>query len=111
MLNPDREHGKLILATGLGEGVERLDGLVAALRALDMPAVWMCDPVRANTSTQGDVALRAAIAELEQTVARHAALGSRLSGMVLDTCADPLLDFPRSLQLCSNLVHAYRSVA
>jgi len=70
----------------------------------------MCDPLREHTSAQGSVAMRDAIGEIEQTIRHHAALGSRLAGLYLDTAAAPAIDFQRSLQLCSNLAHAYRDV-
>lgn len=110
MLNPEKEPGKLVLITSLGDEMGQLDEWVGALHALRMPALWICDPLQDNPSLPGTIAMRSAVAELEQTVARHAALGSRFAGVHLNSAAAHALDFQRSLQLCSNLVHVYRDM-
>jgi 3-deoxy-D-arabino-heptulosonate 7-phosphate (DAHP) synthase class II len=132
VLNAVREQGKLLLVSSFGSQIGRLEGLIRALREAKLPAVWVCDPVQANQGVQGGAVMKDVIQEVEQTVAVHAASGSRLAGLSLWTAQEEdmeqgrsgrfsgageldrarprghrSLDFQRAIQVCSGFVHAY----
>ncbi|WP_018749566.1 3-deoxy-7-phosphoheptulonate synthase [Chitiniphilus shinanonensis] len=113
LLNPERQPGRLVLISALGRQTALLGPLLDTLDEARMPAVWLCDPLRANDGATGAL-VDEAIAELTRTAALHAARGGRLAGLYLHTdpggdARAPALPFPEALQLCSNLAPALRN--
>lgn len=53
-INPDRETGKLMLIARMGADVDRLPGLMNAVKRQGQPAIWLCDPMHGNTLTAAD---------------------------------------------------------
>ncbi len=53
-VDPDREHGRLMLIARMGSRVDRLPGLMEAIKRKGHPVIWMCDPMHANTMTAAD---------------------------------------------------------
>ncbi|MCE6996406.1 3-deoxy-7-phosphoheptulonate synthase [Saccharothrix sp. S26] len=55
-LDPHRAPGRLTLISRMGADAvaDRLPALVAAVRAQGHPAIWLCDPMHANTVTNGE---------------------------------------------------------
>ncbi len=89
-LNPTRDTGRLTFITRLGAGnVDAvLPALVEAALDNDHVALWMCDPMHANTVTSksgrktrrfGDI-----LAEIKETFAVHEQLGSVPGGVHLE---------------------------
>jgi 3-deoxy-7-phosphoheptulonate synthase len=90
VLNPEREWGRLILIHRFGAGKieEQLPSLIEAVRTLDMPVLWMCDPMHGNTeSTNEGYKTRRVdniIGELETAFRIHDSMNSVLGGVHLE---------------------------
>jgi 3-deoxy-7-phosphoheptulonate synthase len=86
-IDPERESGRVILITRLGEGEvqARLPPLLRAVASSGHRVLWSCDPMHGNTvATAGGRKTRrmdAIFAELERSFAVHAAEGSHLGGV------------------------------
>lgn len=86
-IDPARELGRVTLITRLGVGGvdEKLPPLIRAVRAMEHPVLWSCDPMHGNTestpSGRKTRRLDAIFGELEQTFAVHARESSRLGGV------------------------------
>jgi 3-deoxy-7-phosphoheptulonate synthase len=97
LLNPDGEPGRLVLIHRLGAGKvdEKLPSLIETVlrrggterrrRTDDPPVVWICDPMHGNgeTTPSGIKTRRfdSILAELEQSFAVHARMGTTLGGV------------------------------
>ena len=86
-IDPAREPGRVTLISRLGvHGVEeKLPPLIRAVKALEHPVLWSCDPMHGNTestpSGRKTRRLDAIFGELERTFAVHAREASRLGGV------------------------------
>ena len=87
VLNPEREPGRLVLIHRMGAGhiESKLPPLIDAVRATDVPVLWVCDPMHGNTeSTRSGLKTRRfdnIVSELESAFRIHAQLGSYLGGV------------------------------
>jgi 3-deoxy-7-phosphoheptulonate synthase len=86
-IDPEREPGRVTLISRLGVlAVEaKLPPLIRAVRDIDHPVLWSCDPMHGNTestpSGRKTRRLDAIFGELERTFAVHAGESSRLGGV------------------------------
>jgi 3-deoxy-7-phosphoheptulonate synthase len=86
-LNPQGEYGRLVLIHRMGaRNVESLlPPLIKAVRATEIPVLWVCDPMHGNTeATSSGVKTRRfdnIVAELESAVRIHRDAGSYLGGV------------------------------
>jgi len=86
-LNPRGEPGRLVLIHRMGaKGVDAgLPPMIEAVRATDIPVLWVCDPMHGNTeTTHSGVKTRRfdnIVAELESSFRIHRELGSYLGGV------------------------------
>ena len=97
-LNPDREHGRLVLIHRFGADqiARELPGMIAAVRATDVPVLWVCDPMHGNTETTAsgyktrrfDQILK----ELSQAFDIHREQGSRLGGVHFELTGDDVTE-------------------
>lgn len=89
-LNPDGEEGRLTLIHRFGAGNidEDLPRMIAVVRALDAPVLWMCDPMHGNTEPvaggRKTRRLQNIFAELEAAFRIHADAGTILGGVHLE---------------------------
>jgi len=53
ILNPDREDGRLALIHRFGAAHigEQLPRIIEVIKSIDMPVLWMCDPMHGNTES------------------------------------------------------------
>jgi 3-deoxy-7-phosphoheptulonate synthase len=95
-LNPSDEAGKLVFITRLGAGragglLPEMVGAVGGRRIL-----WLCDPMHGNTRlVNGGTKTRRfddIRAELEETIAAHAAAGSRLGGVHIELTGEDVTE-------------------
>jgi len=90
VLNPDRDWGRLILIHRFGAAkiAAELPPIIEAVQKLDMPVLWMCDPMHGNTeSTTDGYKTRSVdniIAELDAAFRVHESMGSTLGGVHLE---------------------------
>jgi 3-deoxy-7-phosphoheptulonate synthase len=86
-LNPQRQHGKLVLITRLGSDNVRkcLPDYVKAVERTGIPVLWTCDPMHGNTvKTETGVKTRSfdhIIRELSHTYEVHREAGGHLAGV------------------------------
>ena len=98
ILNPQREHGKLVLISRLGAGTagKVLPGLLSALGDSGIPAIWICDPMHGNTvATARGVKTRSfdrILAELTETAAAHRFAGGQLGGVHFELTGDDVTE-------------------
>ena len=91
-VDPKREPGKLMLVARMGASVGKLQELMEAVATAGHPAIWLCDPMHANTLTSSDGRktryVSAIIAELEAF--KHACdrSGVLSGGLHLETTID-----------------------
>ncbi len=90
VLNPDALPGRLSLITRLGAGQvqAQLPALVQAVSQLEVPVVWMCDPMHGNTFTT-DTGRKTrrfddVVQEVAQSAQVHRQLGSWLGGISVE---------------------------
>ncbi|MAF84529.1 MAG: 3-deoxy-7-phosphoheptulonate synthase class II [Gammaproteobacteria bacterium] len=93
-LNPNGEEGRLALIHRFGAGHidEHLPRLIKTVTALEVPVLWMCDPMHGNTeSVTGGRKTRRLdniIGEIESAFRIHDEAGSILSGVHLELTGD-----------------------
>ncbi|HET6569653.1 MAG TPA: 3-deoxy-7-phosphoheptulonate synthase class II [Rhodothermales bacterium] len=117
LLNPSAEPGRLVFIHRFGaEKIgDHLPGIVEAVRATGSPVLWVCDPMHGNTETT-DAGIKTRrfeniLAELEQAMDIHTALGSQLGGVHFELTGENVTECTggaRGLDE-SDLVRAYRS--
>ncbi len=89
-LNPKREDGRLTLIHRFGAANidSQLPRLIEVVRSLDVPVMWMCDPMHGNTesATNGRKTRRLEniLGELEAAFRIHAESGTILGGVHLE---------------------------
>ena len=87
VLNPRREPGRLVLIHRMGatQIEQKLPSLIEAVRATDVPVLWICDPMHGNTeTTRSGLKTRRfdnIVSELEAAFRVHQAAGSYLGGV------------------------------
>jgi 3-deoxy-7-phosphoheptulonate synthase len=131
LLDPDAERGKVTVITRLGRDqvARRLPPLIRALRRIDRPVLWSCDPMHGNTikapSGHKTRSFETILAELRDSFEIHRSEGSRLDGvhfevtaknvtectggaagvthedlgLQYDTACDPRLNYKQSLEM------------
>ena len=117
VLNPDNEPGRLTLIHRMGASlvVEKLPGLLDAVRREGRRVLWICDPMHGNTeaTTNGYKTRRFANirSELEQSFELHAAAGSRLGGVHLELTGEDVTECTGGARDLTeaDLTRAYRS--
>jgi 3-deoxy-7-phosphoheptulonate synthase len=98
VLDPERLPGRITLIHRMGAGqvAEKLAPLVKAVRGAGRSVLWICDPMHGNTeTTPGGIKTRRfdnIVAELEQSFALHAELGSRLGGVHFELTGDDVTE-------------------
>ena len=94
ILNPQREEGRLLLITRLGAEhiATLLPAFIMAIKALDIPVTWSCDPMHGNTETTLDgIKTRHfdnILNELQQALEIHHTLNSPLGGVHFELTGD-----------------------
>ena len=89
-LNPDRQDGRLALIHRFGAGHidEQLPRMIEIIKSLEMPVLWMCDPMHGNTEavTGGRKTRRLEniFGELGAAFRVHADAGTMLGGVHLE---------------------------
>lgn len=117
ILNHDKEPGRLTLITRYGcDLVEQiLPGHISAIKSLDIPVLWICDPCHGNTEfTETGLKTRRfekILKELLLTFDCHHKCGSHLGGVHLELTGDDVTEciggiLGRELQL-SDLTKNY----
>ncbi|HEY4240194.1 MAG TPA: 3-deoxy-7-phosphoheptulonate synthase class II [Kofleriaceae bacterium] len=97
-LDPDREPGRITLIARMGAEhvAAKLPPLVEAVRATGRTHLWICDPMHGNTeTTPSGLKTRRfdkIVAELEQSFAVHARLGSRLGGVHIELTGEDVTE-------------------
>ncbi|MGR6919629.1 3-deoxy-7-phosphoheptulonate synthase [[Actinomadura] parvosata] len=97
-LDPEREPGRLTLIARMGAGTvtRALPPLVEAVREAGHPAIWLCDPMHANTVTTPDGRKTRLVPELMREVggfvAAVAAAGGVAGGLHLETTPDDVVE-------------------
>ena len=90
LLNPDREEGRLTLIHRFGAAHidERLPPMIRTVASLDVPVLWVCDPMHGNTETASGGRktrrLENILGELEAAFRIHAEAGTILGGVHLE---------------------------
>jgi 3-deoxy-7-phosphoheptulonate synthase len=88
-----RRNRPILLITRLGAGAVRakLPALVDAMAHEQRKTLWICDPMHGNTFTarsgRKTRSFDAVLQEINETVSLHAALGSNLDGLSLESAA------------------------
>ncbi|MFQ5636270.1 MAG: 3-deoxy-7-phosphoheptulonate synthase, partial [Gammaproteobacteria bacterium] len=116
-LNPDREWGRLVLIHRFGAAnIEaHLPPIIEALQELEMPLLWMCDPMHGNTeSTATGYKTRRVdniIGELEAAFRIHDSMGSALGGVHLELTGEHVTECTGGARGLSeaDLKNAYRT--
>ena len=89
-LNPDRQDGRLALIHRFGAGHidEQLPRMIEVIKSLEMPVLWMCDPMHGNTESvtggRKTRRLENIFGELEAAFRIHADAGTNLGGVHLE---------------------------
>ena len=89
-MNPNREDGRLTLIHRFGAAHidEQLPHLIDTVRSLDVPVMWMCDPMHGNTESAASGRktrrLENILGELEAAFRIHADAGTILGGVHLE---------------------------
>nr|WP_206067722.1 3-deoxy-7-phosphoheptulonate synthase [Nonomuraea sp. FMUSA5-5] len=97
-LDPDREPGRLTLIARMGAGTvtRALPPLVEAVRDAGHPAIWLCDPMHANTVTTPGGRKTRLVPELMREVggfvAAVEAAGGVAGGLHLETTPDDVVE-------------------
>jgi 3-deoxy-7-phosphoheptulonate synthase len=117
VLNPQGEYGRLVLIHRMGaKNVDvRLPSLIEAVRATDIPVLWVCDPMHGNTeATSSGVKTRRfdnIVAELESSVRIHRDLGSYLGGVHFELTGEDVTECTGGARglVDGDLARAYRT--
>jgi 3-deoxy-7-phosphoheptulonate synthase len=117
VLNPQGEYGRLVLIHRMGaRHVDSgLPPLIEAVRATDIPVLWVCDPMHGNTEVTGSgVKTRrfdSIVAELESSVRIHRELGSYLGGVHFELTGDDVTECTGGARglVDGDLARAYRT--
>jgi 3-deoxy-7-phosphoheptulonate synthase len=94
VLNPDHEPGRLTLIHRFGaQNIEtQLPPIIDAVKSLNTPVLWMCDPMHGNTeSASSGVKTRRVpniLGELESAFRIHKKMGTILGGVHLELTGD-----------------------
>ncbi len=116
-LNPQGEYGRLVLIHRMGAGNvdSKLPPLIEAVRATDIPVLWVCDPMHGNTETASSgVKTRrfdSIVAELESSVRIHRDAGSYLGGVHFELTGDDVTECTGGARglVDGDLARAYRT--
>ena len=116
-LNPQAEYGRLVLIHRMGAGNvdSRLPPLIEAVRATDIPVLWVCDPMHGNTeTTSSGVKTRRfdnIVAELESSVRIHREAGSYLGGVHFELTGEDVTECTGGARglVDGDLARAYRT--
>eukprot|EP01116_Phalansterium_solitarium_P010668 TRINITY_DN2573_c0_g1_i2.p1 TRINITY_DN2573_c0_g1~~TRINITY_DN2573_c0_g1_i2.p1 ORF type:complete len:357 (+),score=132.69 TRINITY_DN2573_c0_g1_i2:508-1578(+) len=98
LLNPAKEPGRLTLITryGCAKVADYLPAHIAAVRATQVPVLWICDPCHGNTETTADgVKTRQygkMLEELMATFDMHRAADSRLGGVHFELAGEDVTE-------------------
>jgi 3-deoxy-7-phosphoheptulonate synthase len=93
-LNPDGEEGRLTLIHRFGaeQIAEQLPRMIKAVKSLDSPVLWMCDPMHGNTESvaggRKTRRLENILGELGAAFRIHADAGTILGGVHLELTGD-----------------------
>jgi len=116
VLDPDRVPGRLSLIARIGAGrvADVLPGLVAAVRTAGHPAVWLCDPMHANTAvTAGGLKTRYVdriTAEVRGFLTAVRAGGGVPGGLHLETTPDDVTECVPNESCSERVGDRYRSL-
>jgi 3-deoxy-7-phosphoheptulonate synthase len=97
-LNPNDEPGRLIFIHRMGakEIDKRLPALIRSVHAMQVPVLWICDPMHGNTETaSGGFKTRRfenIVAELESAFRIHREIGSYLGGVHFELTGDDVTE-------------------
>jgi 3-deoxy-7-phosphoheptulonate synthase len=97
-LDPEREPGRLTLIARMGANLAagRIPPLVEAVRAAGHPAIWLCDPMHANTIVTPDGrktrVVETLMREVREFVAAVDAGGGVPAGVHLETTPDDVTE-------------------
>ena len=97
-LDPRRQPGHLTLITRFGEKrvEEQLPRAIQAVQRSGHTVLWSCDPMHGNTEVTGNGLktrrVDAIFAELQQTFALHARMGTCLGGVHFELSGDPVTE-------------------
>ncbi|MFJ1268296.1 3-deoxy-7-phosphoheptulonate synthase class II [Legionella lytica] len=92
--NPNREEGRLLLYTRLGaQEIDRLlPPLIEAVKKMNIPVTWSCDPMHGNTESTADgIKTRHfdnILLELQKALEIHREMGSYLGGVHFELTGD-----------------------
>jgi 3-deoxy-7-phosphoheptulonate synthase len=98
VLNPEREHGRVVLIHRMGEAQieEKLPPLIQTVQESGSPALWICDPMHGNTeSTQSGIKtrrFRKIMREMELAFDIHGDNKSRLGGVHLELTGEDVTE-------------------
>ncbi|MFI0450314.1 3-deoxy-7-phosphoheptulonate synthase [Actinomadura sp. 6N118] len=98
ILDPLREPGRLTLIARLGAKAvsDHLPDLVSAVRAAGHPAIWLCDPMHANTVTtpagRKTRYLERIVSEVRQFTTIVADVGGIVGGLHLEATPEPVTE-------------------
>ncbi|MEU1517205.1 3-deoxy-7-phosphoheptulonate synthase [Streptomyces sp. NPDC005811] len=114
-LDPRREPGRLTLIARMGADkvADALPPLVEAVRAAGHPAIWLTDPLHANTvTTPGGFKTRYVEAAEREVAAFHHAVvhhGGIAGGLHLETTPDAVLECVSDASMADRVGDAYES--
>jgi 3-deoxy-7-phosphoheptulonate synthase len=116
-LNPQGEYGRLVLIHRMGAGNvgSRLLPLIEAVRATEIPVLWVCDPMHGNTeTTSSGVKTRRfdnIVAELESSVRIHREAGTYLGGVHFELTGEDVTECTGGARglVDGDLARAYRT--
>lgn len=117
-LNPNHEHGRLMLITRLGHQAiqQHLPQMIEAIRATKIPVTWSCDPMHGNTETTAEgIKTRHfdnILSELLQAVQIHRDMNSVLGGVHFELTGENVTECiggARGLE-ATDLSRAYHSL-
>lgn len=117
-LNPNHEHGRLMLITRLGHQAiqKHLPNMIEAVRSTNIPVTWSCDPMHGNTeATSEGIKTRHfdnILSELLQAVQIHRDRGGFLGGVHFELTGENVTECiggARGLE-ATDLSRAYHSL-
>ncbi|MER6424943.1 3-deoxy-7-phosphoheptulonate synthase [Streptomyces sp. NPDC001137] len=114
-LDPLREPGRLTLIARMGadKAADALPPLVEAVRAAGHPAIWLTDPLHANTvTTPGGFKTRYVEAAEREVAAFHHAVvehGGTAGGLHLETTPDAVLECVSDVSQADRVGDAYET--
>ena len=117
-LNPKQEEGRILLISRMGAANIRahLPPLIEAVKTLNTPVTWSCDPMHGNTETTHNGTKTRhfdnILLELQQALCIHRELGSHLGGVHFELTGENVTECiggARGLTE-TDLSHAYHSL-